>query len=246
MANPWATGEQVNAADLNTLQPPGCVSPYAGLSTPSGWLLCDGSAVSRATYATLFGTLVVSKGTFTVTLASPGVFTLNSHGLVAGDPVYLTTTGALPTGLSANTIYYVIAAGLTTNNFELSATRGGAAINTSVSQSGVHTLRRCPFGLGDGSTTFNVPDLTQRVPTGQKSADTDMGSIGQSGGEKTHVLTVAELASHSHNYNNSANGGGGGPAGGNISSDSATSSTGSDAAHNNLQPYLTLQYIIKT
>ena len=47
----------------------------------------------------------LSVGTFTVTLASPGVFTLTGHGLNTGDDIYLTTTSALPTGLTANTIY---------------------------------------------------------------------------------------------------------------------------------------------
>src|SRR3954471_15717402 len=170
-------GTAANASDFNFLF--GSILPYAGRTAPdANWKICDGSAISRSTYATLFGIITPSVGTFTVTIASPGVFTLNSHALVAGDAVYLTTTGALPTGLSANTIYYVISAGLTANAFELSASRGGAAINTSGSQSGTHTLRYCPWGLGDGSTTFNLPDLRQRVPVGYKSADSDMGYVG--------------------------------------------------------------------
>jgi len=84
--------------------------------------------------------LFYTPSTVTVTIASPAVFTLNGHGLVAGDIVHLTTTGALPTGLAQNTGYYVISAGLTANAFELSTTLGGAAINTSGTQSGTHTL----------------------------------------------------------------------------------------------------------
>lgn len=80
--------------------------------------------------------------TFTVTIASPGVFTSNSHGLVSGDSITLSTTGALPTGLATNTTYYVISSGLTANEFQLSATLGGSAINTSGSQSGTHSFRR--------------------------------------------------------------------------------------------------------
>lgn len=85
--------------------------------------------------------LLVTKaaGAVTVTIASPAVFTFNSHGLVAGDAVVFTTTGALPTGLTAGTVYYVIATGLTTNNFEVATTVGGAAVNTSGTQSGTHT-----------------------------------------------------------------------------------------------------------
>ena len=88
---------------------------------------------------------VQPSATFTVTLASPGVFTSNGHGLVNGDIVLLTTTGALPTGLVAGTKYYVIAS--TTNTFEVSTTYGGSAVNTSVSQSGTHTFQHSSANL---------------------------------------------------------------------------------------------------
>lgn len=80
---------------------------------------------------------------FTVTVASPGVFTSTGvdHGLEENDVVLLSTTGALPTGLSTNTPYYVISAGLTNDDFQLSTSQGGAAINTSGSQSGTHYLK---------------------------------------------------------------------------------------------------------
>lgn len=76
--------------------------------------------------------------TFTVTSASPAVFTAVAHGLVAGDTVILETDGALYTGLAVDTQYYVISAGLTADAFELSASLGGSALNTSGSQSGTH------------------------------------------------------------------------------------------------------------
>lgn len=75
--------------------------------------------------------------TATITIASPGVVTWNSHGLTANAPVYFGTTGALPTGLTAGTKYFV--RNPTTNTFEVSATAGGASINTSGTQSGTHT-----------------------------------------------------------------------------------------------------------
>jgi hypothetical protein len=77
---------------------------------------------------------------FTVTVASPGVFTCTGHGLVAGDKVILRTDGILPTGLTAGNIYYVISTGLTTSAFQLSTTLGGTAINTSATQSGNHSF----------------------------------------------------------------------------------------------------------
>lgn len=91
--------------------------------------------------------------TFTVTIASPGVFTLNSHLFYEGQPVVLSTSGALPTGLSAATVYFLTATSLATNTFTLSATRGGAAINTSGSQSGTHTCTTYVQNRGTGSGT---------------------------------------------------------------------------------------------
>jgi hypothetical protein len=72
---------------------------------------------------------------FTVTIATPAVLTV---ALRNGTAVVLNTTGALPTGLSVGTVYYVVGSSGTTCN--LSATFGGAAINTSGSQSGTQTI----------------------------------------------------------------------------------------------------------
>ncbi len=88
-------------------------------------------------------------GAFTVTIASPAVLTLASHGLTANDSVQFTTDGALPTGLLPSTTYYVIAAGLTSSEFRVSATYAGTAVNTTGSQSGTHTLfKTTPVAVG--------------------------------------------------------------------------------------------------
>jgi len=88
------------------------------------------------------GTDFFLNATATITIASPAVITCTSHGLKAGDTVAFTTTGALPTGITASTPYYVISSGLTANTFRISETSGGSAINTSGSQSGTHTVRK--------------------------------------------------------------------------------------------------------
>lgn len=72
--------------------------------------------------------------------ASPAVFTLNSHGRAIGDAIVLSTSGALPTGLTVGTVYYIISAGFTANAFQVSLTPGGAAINTSSAGSGTHSF----------------------------------------------------------------------------------------------------------
>ena len=73
----------------------------------------------------------------TMTIASPCVVTWTEHQLPDKTPIRITTTGALPTGLTAGTVYFTRDA--TTNTFKLSAVPGSAALNTSGSQSGVHT-----------------------------------------------------------------------------------------------------------
>jgi hypothetical protein len=82
-----------------------------------------------------------ATGTFTVTIASPAVFTKTAHGLKRGDAIRLTTSGALPTGLAINTTYWVISAGLAADTFRVSASLDGAAVNTSGTQSGTHSIQ---------------------------------------------------------------------------------------------------------
>lgn len=150
-------------------QPSGAVEMFAGSSIPTGWLECDGSAVSRTTYADLF-----------------------------------------------------------------------TAIGTT-------------WGAGDGSTTFNLPDLRGRAPIG---AGTGSGltarTLGGTGGNETHTLSTTELPSHTHTIPTKSSATGFGAANAttraNAVSDGTvtTSSTGSDGAHNNMQPWAALKFIIKT
>lgn len=156
----WNT---VNGAITGDTLPIGTITEYGGTTAPTNWLICDGSAVSRTTYASLF-----------------------------------------------------------------------AVIGTA-------------FGSGDGSTTFNLPDLRGRVPVG-KSTDAEFDTLGETGGEKTHTLTVNEMPKHKHN---ALVGGGGSAYAGTFVTDGGnfyyipTSETGGDQPHNNLQPYQVVNYIIK-
>lgn len=75
----------------------------------------------------------------TISIASPGVVSLASHGLLANDQVVFSTTGALPTGLTAGTVYFVKTV-LTTGTFTVSASAGGSVINTSGTQSGTQSM----------------------------------------------------------------------------------------------------------
>ena len=193
--------------------PTGSITAWAApTGAPTSWLACDGSAVSRTTYSTLFTVLNPSIGAFTVTVASPGVFTQAAHGLLEGAPVYLTTTGALPTGLLANTRYFVRY--LTASTYNLSLTQGGAAINTSGTQSGTHTSFRSPWGLGDGTTTFTLPDLQGRTLAGTEATATRLTTatsgaystaVGSYGGSELPQLHTHTQNAHSHNENSPIN-----------------------------------------
>jgi hypothetical protein len=87
------------------------------------------------------------KGSFRVTqnrqtlssisiAAGTPTFNCDCHGLVANDKVVFTGGTLVPCGLSINTVYYVIAAGLTTSAFQVSATSGGSSISVSGSATG--------------------------------------------------------------------------------------------------------------
>lgn len=101
----------------------------------------------------------------TMTIAAPGVVTVPGYDApVIGDQVVFTTTGALPTGLTAGTVYYVVAT-VTGDTFSVSATKGGGAITTSGSQSGVHTIHlvsrqvygvTIPFKPGNSAICLNL------------------------------------------------------------------------------------------
>lgn len=146
--------------------PIGSMMPYGKAEAPANWLVCDGSEVSRTTYAELF-----------------------------------------------------------------------AVIGTS-------------YGAGDGSTTFNLPNKKGKVSVGLDTSDTDFNTIGKTGGEKTHTLTIEEIPKHRHNiYGSSVEKAAGTGGGYSLSyKDSVgdiTTEAGGDQPHNNLQPYEVDCWIIK-
>ena len=174
---------KVGGTNLQTV-PTGTVSAFAGSAAPTGYLLCDGSAVNRTTYAALASVLE--------------------------DP---TTPGT-----------YI-------------------------------------YGNGNGTTTFNLPDLRGRVVAGIDSANNVLNdtssivgtSLGNVGGDDVHTLSVSEMPSHSHDLPVDSTSGSdiqsltntsGSDEG--LANEVSSGLTGGGTAHNNVQPTIILNYIIKT
>jgi hypothetical protein len=89
--------------------------------------------------------IVSPSGTATITVASPAVVTKATHGFSNGQKVFFTTTGALPTGITANNRYYVRNA--TTNTFNISSTLTGSLVATTGTQSGTHSLLKTTWDV---------------------------------------------------------------------------------------------------
>ena len=145
----------------------------------------------------------------------------------------------------------------------------GQAVSRST-YSALFTAIGTTYGAGDGSTTFNVPDLRGRVtagkddmaPSGAASRLTTGGSgvngatLGAAGGAETHTLTSAQIPAHAHPINGGnsyflmrTTGGTVGLTSGTGLADTVTNTsnnTGGGGAHNNVQPTLVMNYIIKT
>ena len=82
----------------------------------------------------------LNQRTCTVSIASPAVVSLATHGFAANTGVRFQSTGALPTGIVIGPTYYVSATGLTAGTFQVSGSPGGPSINTTGTQSGVHVV----------------------------------------------------------------------------------------------------------
>jgi len=117
----------------------GLNGPFTATAGSTTITVADNShGATDGDYVTFFGATALSQQTFTVTIASPAVVTPASYVPANGTVVILSTTGALPTGLTAGVQYYVVNA--TGSTFELANVPNGTPINTSGTQSGTHSV----------------------------------------------------------------------------------------------------------
>lgn len=122
------------------------------------------------------------SNTVTISNASPAIVTPavpgDGYAVVPqnGSPVRFTTTGGLPTGLSTGVTYWVV--NRTSTTFQVSATKGGAAINTSSAGSGTHTCLSAPY-----EKTINNPSFIEVEGVGAGGPGGGSGGPGTNSGD---------------------------------------------------------------
>lgn len=213
--------------DTGTGTPTGSVLDFAGSSAPTGWLIADGSAISRTTYADLFAVIGTTYG------AGNGSSTFNLPDL----------RGRVPVGRNSGTFGTLGATGgaetvtLDTTQIPSHAhantastdSQGGHSHTVTVS-GGAHT-HILPMAASGGASGVN--DVPLRASGAADFAfrtnfEASGSGYNSSSGTHTHSTSVSTNGAHTHTVtmNNAAAGGG--------------------QAHNNLQPYIVLNKIIKT
>lgn len=107
--------------------------------------------------------------TFTV-VAATDLFTKTAHGLVAGNRLQFTSDDTLPAPLEESTDYFVIAAGLTADDFQVSTTEGGTALNITTAGTGTHQFRR----VDNDDAFVNLMAAMQYVAGGKTTESQDI------------------------------------------------------------------------
>lgn len=234
----------------SAIMPPGGLIPYAGATVPSGWLLCDGGTIGgvgsgagseSADYETLFNlikTLYGNTGT-KVFANSDTVLLPDLRGrVIAGLGGSLIDTSAVVNGAVSNSTLVNLTGNL------------GGTIVQGMAVSGP--------GIGSGITVQivtnqNTIHLSSAVTLsdGVRLTFATTESLGDTGGAKEHLLTAAESGLRDHNHTveqrSCINGAGFIVNAGGVRSVINVDTTGTNAssAHNNVQPTIILNYIIK-
>lgn len=239
--------DALSNAQASLIAPVGSITMFAASVIPSGWLECDGAAVSRSTYAALFAAISTTFGagdastTFNVPdlkgRVAVGAGTGTSDGvtgltLTAGGSGYTSapTVTISGNGSAGATAYATVSGGAVVTVVLLTRGTGCTAAPT-VAFSG---------GGGTGATATASVTLTART-TATKI------------GEESHIQVEAELAKHTHDlamHSNLTNNGTDSAATGDdtlsIAAGDRLTSTGNNTAMNTMQPSIVLKFLIKT
>ncbi len=237
-------------------------APYTIKGLPAS--AANGQAVRHEQFTTLQASITGISSTFMP--KSGGTFTgpvsFNSQ-VVSGIPTptntdhaaskgYVDTTLASFGGLPVGTLIDYAAATVPTGWLACD----GAAVLRSAYAS-LFSVIGTTWGVGDGVTTFNVPDFRGRGTIGSGTGSgLTARALAATGGEETHVLVTGEMAAHTHTYTWGQIFGSGGSAAngpgvdspylaGTIEASTTTSSVGSGTAHNNMQPFVVATKLIK-
>lgn len=243
-------GGQVPSAQIPNLLPAGMMAPYAGASAPTGWLLCDGSAVSRSGYATLFAAIGTAYGT------GDGSTTFNLPDMRDRVPIGKGDMG----GSHANRMGATLTGTTTAGSAVVTGLSSTAGLAVGMAAVGANIPAGRTIASIDSGTqiTLNSGTSVTAGTAAIRFAVVDTGTLGNTGGSATHTLTTPQIPAHTHNFDASGNtyymlrSAGSGTFGWTsgalpfTSNTTGVQSAGGGQAHANVQPGLVATYIIKT
>jgi microcystin-dependent protein len=241
---------------LAAAEPPtGTVAMWITTTSPSGWLICDGSPVSRSTFSGLFDIIGTSFGVGdgSTTFNLPNLrgktavgldvsqTEFDSVGKTGGNKTVTLNVEQIPshshTGNTSNTGAHTHS-GNTSNTGAHAHSGATAGAGASTSNTGDHTHSVASRLTGFSTAGRASGNLT--TVTGATSSTAGTGTAGAHShnvNSHAHNFDTSNTGNHSHSFNTNENGG--------HSHSFTTDNSGSSNAHNNLQPYLVLEYIIK-
>ena len=181
-------GLKTSVTSTNDSMPVGSIMWYSTTTTPTGWLPADGTAVSRTTYATLFALISTTYG------AGDGSTTFNVPDVSATTGKYFVrytvALGAVTTTSLATSPVGTMLDWPVTSSYPTGFLRADGSAVSRTSYADLFSLIGVTYGVGDGSTTFNLPNL---VAAG---SDSPVKIIKASLGGTVEPSTVAHAASH--------------------------------------------------
>ena len=229
--------------------PTGTILPFGGSTAPTGYLACDGAAVSRTTYATLLGVIGTTYGagdgsaTFNVPNFEGrfgiGPSSTRPLGSTGGQENVTLTTGQMPSHTHGD--------GTLSTTSRGSHSHGSGSYRTDTQ--GAHTHTAGTYAT-DEEGNHNHDYVTYAYSAGGTQIRADAGGQPRgykqtgSGGSHSHDVTgtSAEAGGHSHDVAGTTSSGGSHSHG--VSGN--TGAAGGGQAHNNIPPYLSVTHIIKT